>query len=106
MIKTVTARRIIVIVDASLKDQLLERFLELGAKGYNYVSCSGKGNHMGTGDPFSSDGLVRIEVIASAEIAEAILDYIHAVQFHQFGRYALTAFSSSVEIDERDQSLI
>ncbi len=106
MLKTVKVRRVVVIVDATLRDQFLERFMKLGAKGYNFVACTGRGAHMVTGGPFSREGLVRIEVLATDEVAEAIMDHIHAVQFQQFGQYALTAFSNVVEVDERDRSLI
>jgi len=105
MFETTNARRVVVIVDATLCDQLLDKFIELGARGYNTVECGGRGTHAITGEPFRSGELVRIEVIASFDTGAAILDYIHAVQFQQFGRYPLTAFSDTVEVDRRDQSL-
>jgi hypothetical protein len=104
--ETTNARRITVIVDASLQDQLLDKFFELGARGYNTVDCGGRGTHAITGEPFRSGELVRIEIIASFEVGKAILDYIHAVQFQQFGRYPLTAFADTVEVDLRDRSLV
>lgn len=105
MFETVNARRVVVIVDASLADQLLEKFTELGARGNNVVDCGGRGTHAITGEPFQSGELFRIEVIGSFEVGAAILDYIHAVQFQQFGRYALTAYADTVEVDRRDRSL-
>ncbi len=105
MFETRTVRRVVVIVDASLKDQLLEQFTALGATGYNFTACGGKGTHAITGNPFDSMKLVRIELLASHEVAAAILDYIHGVQFQQFGRYALAAFTDIVEVDMRDRSL-
>jgi hypothetical protein len=105
MFETTNVRRVVIIVDASLKDQLLEKLIGLGARGYNTVDCGGHGTHAISGDPFTSDELVRIEVIASFVVAAAILDYIHAVQFQQFGHYALSAFSDTVEVDVRDRSL-
>jgi hypothetical protein len=105
MLKTKTARRIVVIVDVSLQSQLIEKFLELGVTGYNCTECSGKGLHSVTGEPFTSRELVRIELITSDEVAATILDYIHAVQFQQFGRYPLAAYTDAVEVDVRDRSL-
>lgn len=105
MFETKTARRVVIIVDSSLKDQILDKVIDLGAKGYNYTKCNGRGQHAITGDPYHEDGLVRIEVIASVEVGAAILDYIHAAQFQQFGRYALSAFADTVEVDMRDKSL-
>lgn len=105
MFETTNARRVTVIVDATLEDQLLEKFIELGARGYNTVPCGGRGTHAITGEPFRSGELVRIEIIASFDVGAAILDYIHAVQFQQFGRYPLTAYADTVEVDTRDRSL-
>ncbi len=105
MFETTSARRVTVIVDATLESQLLDKIIELGARGYNTVKCGGRGMHAITGDPFQSGELVRIEVIASVEVGNAILDYIHTVQFQQFGRYALTAYADTVEVDRRDRSL-
>lgn len=105
MFETKTARRVVIIVDATLKDQMLEAISKLGAQGYNFTNCEGKGRHAITGDQFSSQELVRIEVISSHEVAAKILNYIHAVQFQQFGNYALTAFTDAVEVDLRDRSL-
>lgn len=92
-------------MDASLKSVVLDRITELGAKGYNYVECSGKGQHAITGHPFSGDGLLRVEIITTMEIGGKILDYIHAAQFAQLGQYPLTAFADTVEVDMRDRSL-
>ena len=105
MFETVNSRRVVVIVDASLQDQLLDKFIELGARGYNTINCGGRGTHAITGEPFRSGDLVRIEIISTFDVGAAILDYIHAVQFQQFGRYPLTAFADTVEVDVRDRSL-
>ncbi len=105
MFETTNARRVTVIVDATLESQLLDKIVELGARGYNTIKCGGRGTHAITGDPVATGELVRIEVIASIEIGNSILDYIHTVQFRQFGRYALTAYADTVEVDRRDRSL-
>lgn len=105
MFTTKTARRITIILDASLKTYILDKIVELGAKGYNYIECKGKGVHAITGDAYSSDQLLRVEVIATVDVGQKILDYIHAAQFAQLGKYALAAFADTVEVDLRDQSL-
>ena len=105
MFETTNVRRVVVIVDATLQNQLIDKIIELGATGYNTVNCGGRGTHSLTGEPFKSGELVRIEVIASFDVGAAILDYIHAVQFQQFGRYPLTAFADTVEVDRRDRSV-
>lgn len=106
MFETTNARRVVIIVDASLQNQILEKVMELGARGYNTVPCGGRGTHAVTGEPFrSGDELVRIEIISSFEVGAKILDYVHAVQFQQFGNYALSAYADTVEVDLRDASL-
>jgi len=105
MLETKSARRVVIVVDFSLQDQILDKITQFGALGYNCMECSGKGQHAVTGDPFTSQELIRIEVITSCEVAAHILDYLHAVQFQQFGRYPLAVFTDSVEVDARDRSL-
>lgn len=105
MFTTKTARRVTIMVDAALKDTILDKILELGAQGYNYVECKGKGAHAITGHPYSGENLIRIEVICPVEIGAKILDYIHAQQFSHLGQYALSAFADTVEVDIRDKSL-
>lgn len=105
MFETTNARRVVIIVDASLQHQIIEKVMELGARGYNTVSCGGHGTHAITGEPFrSGDELVRIEVISSFAVGAKILDYIHVVQFQQFSNYALSAYADTVEVDLRDAS--
>lgn len=105
MFETKTARRVVIIVDVALQNQIIEKIIELGARGYNCIECSGQGLHSITGDPFTSRELVRIEIVTSTKVAADIHDYIHAVQFQQFGRYPLASFTDSVEVDMRDRSL-
>jgi hypothetical protein len=69
------------------------------------MEVHGKGAHAITGDPYSGENLVRIEVIASMEVGEAILNYIHAAQFGHLGHYALSAYADIVDVDTRDRSL-
>jgi len=106
MHETVNARRIVVIVDVTLQEQILNKFIEMGVRGYNTTLCGGRGTHSITGEAYKSGDLVRIEVISSVEVGAAMLDYIHTVQFQQFGRYALSAYSDNVEVDIRDRSLV
>lgn len=98
------ARRVVILADSSLKEIILDKVTDLGAKGYNYVFCYGKGVHALTGHNFSGENIIRIEVVTTNEIATAILDFIHAAQFAQLRQYALSAFSDIVEVDQRDKA--
>ena len=105
MITTKTARRVTILVDAALKTTILDKVVELGAKGYNYIECKGgKGLHAITGDPRSGDNLLRIEVICTQEVGAAILDSIHAAIAGAYSQYALSAYADTVEVDPRDES--
>lgn len=104
MITVRQARRIVIVIDAGLRDGFLEKLMELGATGYNWSDCAGKGIHAITGGPFAHEGLSRIETVVTEPVATAIMDHIHASQFGQYGQYALTAYMDTVEVDARDKS--
>jgi len=101
MSKSVEAKRIVVIAESVLLKELLSKFVELGAKGYNCMYCFGKGEHGLVEDLYSSPdrSCVRIEMITTPKVAEAIMDYVHrgAVE-----RYPITAFTDTVDVDSRD----
>lgn len=98
--KTREARRIVVIADVMLKELLLEKILEFGAKGYNCATCFGKGEHEALGDLLTGRALIRIEVITNNEVAERILDFIHQPRYRA---HALICFLDAVEVDTRDR---
>lgn len=101
MSQFVEARRVVVIAESVLLKELLSKFVELGAKGYNCMYCFGKGEHGMVDDMFSSPdrSCVRIEMITTLDVAQGIMDYVHrgAVE-----RYPITAFTDTVEVDSRD----
>jgi hypothetical protein len=101
MAKFVETRRVVVIAESILLKELLAKFVELGAKGYNCIYCFGKGEHGMVEDLFSSPdrSCVRIEMITTEKVAEAIMDYVHRGAME---RYPITAFSDMVEVDARD----
>ena len=89
------AVRLIAIVDVSLQETVLNEFLHRGARGYNCVSCFGKGSHEPMEDPFSGKSLVRIEVITNAETANSLMSFLHSPRFKN---YAVTVFHNTVNI--------
>lgn len=72
-----TVRRVTVIADANLEQQILAKITELGAKGYTCLECRGRGEHEIFEDPWTGASRVRIETIVRPLIAEAIMDYLH-----------------------------
>ncbi|HEY1598321.1 MAG TPA: hypothetical protein VGG64_01875 [Pirellulales bacterium] len=101
MAKLIETKRVVVIAESMLLKELLSKFVELGAKGYNGMYCFGKGEHGQVEDMFSSPdrSCVRIEMITTLEVAEAIMDYVHKGGMQ---RYPITAFLDTVEVDSRD----
>ncbi|HEY4313563.1 MAG TPA: hypothetical protein VGN12_29190 [Pirellulales bacterium] len=101
MAEFVEAKRVVVIAESVLLKDLLSKFVELGAKGYNAMYCFGKGEHGIVDDLFNSPdrSCVRIEMITTIDVASALMDYVHrdAVQ-----RYPVTAFVDTVMVDSRD----
>ena len=92
------AHRIVIIADILLKQMLLEKILELGAKGYNVTSCFGRGRHAVLGDVLTGSALVRIETVASESVIKAILDFVHEPRYRA---HALSAFVDTVQVDSR-----
>ena len=104
MVQLQTARRVVIVVDAVLRERVIEDVTALGVGGYNYSFCHGKGVHAVTGSRSSDGDLVRIEMITCETVAAAILDYVHEKQGQQFGQYAFSAFIDTVEVDPTDKS--
>jgi len=104
MVQLQPARRVVIVVDAVLRERVLEDLTDLGVRGYNYTFCFGKGTHAVTGSRNCDGDLVRIEIITDGSVAEAVLEYIHEKQGRQFGQYAFSSFSDEVEIDPSDRS--
>jgi hypothetical protein len=101
MAKFVEAKRVVVIAESMLLKEVLSKFIELGAKGYNGMYCFGKGEHGLVDDLFSSPdrSCVRIEMITTLAVAEKIMDYVHRGAME---RYPVTAFVDTVEVDSSD----
>ncbi|MHC2067184.1 hypothetical protein ACYFX5_06920 [Bremerella sp. T1] len=105
MITTKVARRVTIVLDASLKELVFEQVQSLGACCFHYMEVNGQGLHAVTGDPYNGTGLLRMEIVTTEAIGAKLLDWIHAAQFAQLNQYALFAFADNVEVDERDQSM-
>lgn len=104
MVQLQTARRVVIVVDAVLRERVIEDVTALGVGGYNYSFCHGKGVHAVTGSRNCNGDLVRIEMITCESVAAAVVAYVHEKQGQQFGQYAFSAFSDTVAVDPTDKS--
>jgi hypothetical protein len=73
----VEIRRVTIIAECALENELIEMFYRRGAKGYTSIPCVGKGQQGVVADPFTGQNLVKLEVLARKEVAEAIFDQMH-----------------------------
>ena len=94
------ATRLIAIIDVSLQEIVLGEFMELGARGYNCVRCSGKGENEPMEDPLTGESLVRIEVVTNSETANSLMAYLHSPRFK---KYAVTVFKHTVDVVATDR---
>lgn len=100
MLKLKEIKRIVIIVEATLLNVIIEQFDNLGVKGYNCVYCFGKGKHeYGVSDPYSSQSHVRIEILTNEETANLVFNYLNKVKADN---YAATVFMDSVFVDKND----
>lgn len=69
-------RRLTIIVDPSIEDELERNLIARGATGYTAMPCYGMGKH-DINDPSSSPSpRIRIEVIAPPQVVDSMLDYL------------------------------
>jgi hypothetical protein len=76
MIQLHTISRITVYASEALSNNLIVRFVELGAKGYTIVESRGKGDHGTVEDLFAHSSHVRIEVLVQPAVADRIMEYL------------------------------
>lgn len=69
-------RRVTVMANHSLQYWLLDEFEKCGITGYTVTSCTGAGRRNITNDSVSENEHVRIEVIATEAVCNAIIDFL------------------------------
>jgi nitrogen regulatory protein P-II 2 len=92
-------KRVIIIGDTDLESRLLNQILELGATGYTCYGVRGRGAR-GIRPRHAKSGNIKIEVIATAEVAQGILEHVAKEYFEQ---YAMIALIDDVEVLNGDK---
>ena len=83
-----------VVAEEVLRDPIVRKMQELGARGCSYHSTQGVGLHeVRHNDVFSAN--VQLKVVCTKEVGEAIL--LHLAD-HYFGKYAIVAWLGDVEV--------
>ena len=94
-----TIRRLTVVAPASLEAQLEQRFVELGASGFTVTECSGAGRRRLAECPTAREPGIRIEVLATIPVAQAMLAWLRREILPD---HAVTACLETVEVLRED----
>jgi len=97
--ETVVLKRVVIIGDCDLEARLLKEILALGATGYTCHEVRGQGAR-GVRPRYEKPGNIKIEVIASREVARKILEHVAENYFED---YAMIGFIGDVEVLEGQQ---
>jgi nitrogen regulatory protein P-II 2 len=92
--KTVPMKRVIIVVDATVEYRILDELHALGATGHTSYSVHG-GGAKGVRPRHAESGNTKIEVIATAELADKILEHIAN---RYFKKTAIIVFTDDVEV--------
>ncbi len=83
-----------IVTEKVLRDQIVQKILDLGATGVTHSDVQGTGSRGARKDDVFG-GNVRLEVVCSHAVAEAILTY---VSHHFFEPYACIAWVNDVSV--------
>lgn len=92
--KTLPMKRVTIIGDNTVEYRILQEVHSMGATGYTCFPVRGKGAR-GIRPRHAEPANIKIEIIATPEVAQQILEHMAA---HYFEQYAMIAFLDDVEV--------
>jgi nitrogen regulatory protein PII len=92
---TNTRTLLTIITEATLEGRLLPELEKLGAQGYTITDARGKGSRGARDADWDADSNIRIEVICTSKIAEAITARLKEKYYDNF---AMIMFSHEVSV--------
>jgi hypothetical protein len=92
----------VVVIETALEQELLQKFVQMGATGYTTVECNGAGRRAVYQEPFSSHSQLRVEVIGRRELCEAI---VRLVSGPDYANHPIAAYLEGVEVIEPERFL-
>ena len=92
--KTVTLKLVTIVAETVLEDRLVRDLAAAGARGYTVSTVRGRGSR-GVRASDWEGGNVRIEVIVSDQVSDAVLDLLAE---RYFPHYAVVAWVERVEV--------
>lgn len=93
-------RRLTVVADAELQDRLVSDFIRLGASGYTLIPCLGAGRRLLSSGAEPNSSQVRIEVVVTRLVSDALLDYLRRDLLKE---HRVTACVETVDVVNPDQ---
>ena len=96
---TTRLRRITVVTESSLQEELAAKFVEFGASGYTAISCSGAGRTALANGTGATNSQTRIEAVVPYAVADNIMSYLQGVSRD----HRLTACLETVEVLQQDR---
>ncbi|MFV9504394.1 MAG: P-II family nitrogen regulator [Oscillochloridaceae bacterium umkhey_bin13] len=94
MSQLTTITLVTIIAEGVLRERLLGEVTQLGSRGYTVGEVHGHGTS-GVSAQFWMGPQVRIEVLVTPAVAEAIMDHLQA---HYFDTYSVVAYLSEVRV--------
>jgi nitrogen regulatory protein P-II 2 len=88
-----TLKKVTIVIEDTLKNQVVKKICELGATGYTCHEVQGFGNRGSRSDPFTSNN--EITVICQDSVANSILKH---VADNYFENHACIAWLSDVQV--------
>ncbi len=93
-------RRVTVVTDSEIQQEILNKLIELGASGYTAIPCFGAGRTALASGNGKKESQVRLEVIVPEDIANEVLNYLRA---EVASKHPVTACLETVEVYRSDQ---
>jgi len=85
----------VVVLDRASEEEMLHKFVELGASGYTSMECHGAGRKAVYQEPFAGYSQLRVEVVGTRGVCEAIVRYVSQPEF---SGHPIAAYLEGVEV--------
>ncbi len=89
-----------IVTESSLEATLLREIEKLGAKGYTVTDARGKGDRGTRSAGWDADSNIRVEIICTRQIADAISECMREVYYDN---YAMVLYSHEVDVLRPDK---
>jgi MFS superfamily sulfate permease-like transporter len=92
-------RRVTVVAASDMQNELVDKFIELGASGYTAIPCAGAGRTALANGRGATNSQTRIEAVVPYEVADDIMSYLQGVS----RKHRVTACLETVDVLQQDR---